>query len=59
MGIGWEKRAGGDVKDRILSMEIKQQIMTVTKDGLQALDSQFCPPPPEGKKLDKTRKDFR
>ena len=58
MGRWRGKRTGGDVKDRILSMEIKQQITTAIKDGLQALNLQVLPTLQE-KKLDKSRKEFR
>lgn len=44
MGRGWGKRTGGDVKGRILSVEIKPQITTPIKAGLQALDPQCCLP---------------
>lgn len=44
MGKGWGKRTGGVVKDQILSLEIKQQITTAIKAGLQALQCQCRPP---------------
>lgn len=42
MGRAWQKRKG-DVKNTIISMEIKQQITTAVRDELQALDLQVLP----------------